>query len=170
MTELLERHRQQHNNQLETDLAQAAALAALPHSSRLERGPAADAGIPGLTGEIDLLVTDPPHRRLWVIEAKNPHPAIGTHNVSQGLGRFTRYRTKLLTKTDTIRKHAAQAALLCGVDQPGDWTVIPLFVTRNIDPAAFTADPGIAFTTIDHLRALLTDATPPKAGWNQAPT
>ncbi|WP_406263292.1 hypothetical protein OIA45_45525 (plasmid) [Streptomyces chartreusis] len=168
VAELLERHRQQYNNQLETDLAQAAALAALPHRSGLDRGPAAAAGIPGLTGEIDLLVADPTRRRLWVIEAKNPHPAIGTHNVSQGLGRFTRYRTKLLTKTGTIRKHAAQAALLCGVNQPCDWTVIPVFITRNIDPAAFTADPDIAFTTVDHLAALLTDDIHPKPGWNQA--
>ncbi|MGW1363073.1 hypothetical protein ACWCQP_37400 [Streptomyces chartreusis] len=99
VTQLLERHRQQHNNQLETDLAQAATLAGLPHRSRLERGPAADSGIPGLSGEIDLLVTDPTRKRLWVIEAKNPHPAIGTHNVFQGLGRFTRHRTKLLSKS-----------------------------------------------------------------------
>ncbi|MBP5909301.1 hypothetical protein F3K40_31775 [Streptomyces sp. LBUM 1478] len=44
-----------------------------------------------------------------------------------------------------------------------------LFVTRNIDPAAFTTDPQIAFTTIDHLAALLADGTEPKAGWNQSP-
>ncbi|MBK3647268.1 hypothetical protein [Streptomyces sp. MBT33] len=168
VTGLLERHRQQQNNQLETDLAQAAARAGLPHLSRLDRGPAAAADIPGLPGEVDLLVADP-RGRLWVIEAKNPQRAVGIHKVAQNLGRFTGYRKKLLAKAEVIRAHAAAAARACGVQTARDWTVTPLFVTRNIDPAAFTTDPQIAFTTIDHLAALLADGTEPKAGWNQSP-
>ncbi|GHG13452.1 hypothetical protein GCM10017667_54160 [Streptomyces filamentosus] len=164
--DLLDRHRQQYNNQLETDLAQAAVHAGLPYRSRLERGPAAAAGIPGLSGEIDLLVADPGRKRLWVIEAKNPHGAIGIHNVAQNLGRFTSYRTKLLAKAAIIDEHATAAALACGAEAAQGWRVIPLFVTRSIDPAAFTTTPGVAFTTIDHLATLLTGHTEPEHGWN----
>ncbi|MFD7552166.1 hypothetical protein, partial [Streptomyces sp. NPDC059816] len=97
-TNLLDRHRQQHNNRLETDLAQAVSGAGLAHRANLDTKPAAAAGIPGLTGEIDLLVADPARRRLWVIEAKNPHRTIGVHHTVRHVGDFITYRGKLLAK------------------------------------------------------------------------
>ncbi|MGW0673432.1 hypothetical protein [Streptomyces sp. NPDC002746] len=167
--DLLDRYRQQQNNQLETDLVEAAARAGLPHRSRLEPGPAARLGLPGLPGEIDLLVADPSRGRLWVIEAKDPHRTISSHSVAQHLGRFVRYRKKLLAKAQLVSSHAAAAAQACGVDTPQDWRVVPLFVTRSIDPAAFIADPDVAFTDIAHLAALLIGGTDPEIGWNAGP-
>lgn len=164
--DLLDRYRQQQNNQLETDLVEAAARAGLPHRPRLDVGPAARLGLTSLPGEIDLLVADPPRGRLWVIEAKDPHRTISSHSVAQHLGRFVRYRKKLLAKAQVVSSHAAAAAQSCGVDTSQDWRVIPLFVTRSIDPAAFIADPGVAFTDIAHLTALLIGSTDPGIGWN----
>ncbi|MDW4912518.1 hypothetical protein [Streptomyces californicus] len=164
--DLLDRYRQQQNNQLETDLVEAAARAGLPHRSRLEAEPAARLGLPGLPGEIDLLVADPSRGRLWVIEAKDPHRTISSHSVAQHLGRFVRYRRKLLAKAQLVSSHAAPAARACGVDTSRDWRVIPLFVTRSIDPAAFIADPEVAFTDIGRLTTLLTGGTDPDLGWN----
>ncbi|MGW5679760.1 hypothetical protein ACWEV4_32570 [Streptomyces sp. NPDC003860] len=45
--------------------------------------------------------------------------------------------------------------------------MIPLFVTPGIDPAAFTADPGVPFTSLTHLTTLLTRTADPAPGWNQ---
>ncbi len=170
VADLLDRYRQQQNNQLETDLADAAARAGLPHRPRFDVGPAARAGIPGLPGEIDLLVADPARGRLWVVEAKNPHRAISSHSVAQHLDRFVRYRKKLLAKAQVLSAHTEAAARVCGVDTPQEWKVVPIFVTRNIDPAAFTADPGVAFTSIGHLAAVLGSATEPDTGWNPGPS
>jgi hypothetical protein len=169
VADLLDRYRQQQNNQLEADLVEAAVRAGLPHRSRLDVGPAARLGLAGLPGEIDLLVADRSRGRLWVIEAKNPHRTISSHSVAQHLGRFVRYRKKLLTKAQVVSSHAAAAARACGVDTPQDWRVIPLFVTRSIDPAAFITDPGVPFTGIGHLTALLVGDTDPAIGWNAGP-
>ncbi|MGW1976629.1 hypothetical protein [Streptomyces sp. NPDC001889] len=166
-TDLLDRHRQQHNNRLETDLAQAAADAGLPHRANFKEKPAAAAGIPGLTGEIDLLAVDPARGRLWVVEAKNPHRTIGVHHTAQHLDRFTAHRKKLLAKARTIAEHAEAAARVCGAEPDREWTVIPLFVTPGTDPAAFTADPGVPFTSLIHLPFLLAQVADPVPGWNR---
>ncbi|RCG17905.1 hypothetical protein DQ384_39360 [Sphaerisporangium album] len=166
----LDRHRQQHNDQLEHDLKTIAERADLPHRSRLEVGPAAQLGIPGLPGEIDLLVADERRQRLWVIEAKNPHGAIAPHNLAQHLHRFSAYRTKLLAKTTVITAHSGRAAVACGVvSADRTWRVIPLIVTRVLDPAAFTADPAVPFTTADQLAQTLTADADPRPGWNAVP-
>ncbi|WP_424534357.1 hypothetical protein ACOZ38_29195 [Sphaerisporangium viridialbum] len=166
----LDRHRQQHNDQLEHDLKTIAERAGLPHRSRLDVGPAARLGIPGLPGEIDLLVADERRERLWVIEAKNPHGAVAPHNLAQHLDRFHTYRTKLLAKTTVIAAHPGPAAAACGVVSAGrTWRVIPLLVTRVLDPAAFTTDPAVPFTTADQLAQTLTGSAGPRPGWNTVP-
>ncbi|MFF9853426.1 hypothetical protein [Streptomyces litmocidini] len=166
VTQLLDRHRQQYSNQLEKDLAAAAQQAGLHFRANLDVTPAARAGIPGLPGEIDLLVADTERGRLWVVEAKNPHGAIGIHHRESHLRKFIRYRDKLLTKAVVIEEHAAAAARACGIDAPHKWRVVPLFVTPAVDPAAFVEDPGIAFTSIADLVALLVSPADPESGWN----
>ncbi|MDH2426457.1 hypothetical protein [Sphaerisporangium sp. TRM90804] len=165
-TQHLERHRQQQNDQLELDLKTIAEQVGLPHRSRLDAGRAARLGIPGLPGEIDLLVADDQHQRLWVIEAKNPHGAIAPHNLAQHLDRFNTYRTKLLAKSKVIAAHPGSAACACGVSTERAWRVIPLIVTRDLAPAAFTAYPTVPFTTADQLAQTLTGEADPRPGWN----
>ena len=132
----------------------------------LEPKPAAQFGIPGLTGEIDLLVADEQRGRLWVIEAKNPHGAIASHNLAEHLGRFTKYCVKLLAKTAVIAAYPGPAARACGATTDHAWHVVPLLVTRAIEPAAFTADLRVPFTTVDHLAGVLTAAALPRPGWS----
>ncbi|MGW4641637.1 hypothetical protein ACWEN6_24155 [Sphaerisporangium sp. NPDC004334] len=162
----LDRHRQQHNDQLERDLKAIAQRIGLPHHAHLDVGPAAHLGIPGLPGEIDLLIADEQHQRLWVVEAKNPHGATAPHNLAQHLHRFDIYRTKLLAKTAVIAAHPGPAARACGLPADGCWRVIPLLVTRDLEPAAFTADPKVPFATADQLAQILTSEDDPSPGWN----
>jgi hypothetical protein len=160
------RHRQQLDQRLENHVRDAARHAGLPHRFRLLEKTAAALGIPGLTGEIDLLVADPDTHRLWVIEAKNPTRAVAVHALQQHMKKFTtRYRDKLLAKAATIAQYAAHAAAACGVDGEHPWRVLPLMVTRTVEPAAFLEDPRIPYTTADHLTVLLSQPNDPRPGW-----
>ncbi|MGP3690991.1 hypothetical protein ACTVZO_41055 [Streptomyces sp. IBSNAI002] len=165
--EALRRHRQHLDERLEADLKTIACDAGLPHHFRLLEKTAAQFGIPGLTGEIDLLIADPASQRLWVIEAKNPEGAVAPHNLVQHIRKFTeRYRDKLLAKAATITTHAAAASRACQAPDGLEWTVVPLIVTRSIEPAAFISDPRVAFTIADHLAHTLAAGQPPRPGWN----
>ncbi|MDX3020157.1 hypothetical protein [Streptomyces acidiscabies] len=160
------RHRQQLDQRLENDVRDAALRAGLPHRFRLLEKSAAALGIPGLVGEIDLLVADPDTHRLWVIEAKNPTRAVAVHALQQHMKKFTtRYRDKLLSKAATVTQHALQAAAACGVDSEHPWRVKPLMVTRTVEPAAFLVDPRIPYTTVDRLTAILSQPDDPEPGW-----
>ncbi|MEU0845724.1 hypothetical protein ABZ370_40610 [Streptomyces sp. NPDC005962] len=166
----LARHRQQLDQRLEQDVRDAARAAKLPHRFRLLEKTAAEVGIPGLAGEIDLLVADPDRGRLWVIEAKNPTGAVASHALQQHMKKFTaRYRDKLFSKAATVAAHAGPAAAACGVYGKQPWRVLPLMVTRTIEPAAFLADPRVPYTTADHLTAVLTRADDPEPGWVPVP-
>jgi hypothetical protein len=163
----LRHHREQLDKRLEADLQTIARDAGLPHRYRLLEKTAAQLGIPGLIGEIDLLIADPATQRLWVIEAKNPEGAVAPHAVIQHIQRFTKdYLGKLLDKTATITAHATAAARACQAPEDLDWEVIPLMVTRSIEPAAFLTDPKVPFTIADHLAQILTAPTTPRPGWN----
>ncbi|WP_331752468.1 hypothetical protein [Streptomyces sp. NBC_00829] len=160
------RHRQQLDELLESDLKEIAQRAGLPHRFRLLEKTAASLGIPGLTGEVDLLIADPDRGRLWVIEAKNPVPAVAPHAVLQHIQRFTtRYRDKLLAKTATIAAFPAQAAGACRAASEQPWQVLPLMVTRAVEPAAFVTDPRVPYTTADNLAHVLTAPGDPAPGW-----
>ncbi|MFI8093954.1 hypothetical protein ACIF9R_37570 [Streptomyces sp. NPDC086080] len=162
----LSRHRQQLDQRLEQDVRDAARAVQLPHRFRLLERTAAALGVPGLAGEIDLLVADPDRGRLWVIEAKNPTGAVASHAVQQHIKKFTaRYRDKLLAKAATVAAHASRAAVACGIDGERPWRVLPLMVTRTIEPAAFLADPRVPYTTADHLAAVLIRVDDPEPGW-----
>ncbi|MFI1652024.1 hypothetical protein ACH4XT_34565 [Streptomyces avidinii] len=169
--EALRRHRQHLDERLEADLKAIARDAGLPHHFRLLEKTAAQLGIPGLTGEIDLLIADPASQRLWVIEAKNPEGAVAPHNLVQHIRKFTeRYRDKLLAKAATITTHAAAAARACQAPDGLEWTVVPLIVTRSIEPAAFISDPRVAYAIADHLAHTLAAPQPPRPGWNSPST
>ncbi|WP_329156080.1 hypothetical protein OIU91_42100 (plasmid) [Streptomyces sp. NBC_01456] len=169
VTQALLRHRQQLDQHLEREISEAVRTAGLPHRFRLLEKTAAGLGIPGLVGEIDLLVADPVTGRLWVIEAKNPTGAVAPHALLQHIQKFTtRYRDKLLAKAATVAAHPGQAAAACGVTGEQDWRVLPLMVTRTIEPAAFLADPHVPYVTAERLTAVLADPADPEPGWIRA--
>lgn len=162
-------YRQQLEKQLERDLHDVAHALGLPHCFQFLKEAATAAGIPDLKGEVDLLIADPATSRLWVCEAKMPHQAFSPHTLLQHLRRFTDrgkgYTDKLLAKTHTIQQHADAAARACGVTEPRSWKAIPLFVTRIVEPSAFTTAPRAAFTVPEHLTAILTRADDPLPGY-----
>ncbi|MFD8690767.1 hypothetical protein [Streptomyces sp. NPDC059651] len=165
VTQALLRHRQQLDQHLEREINEAVRTAGLPHRFRLLEKTAAGLGIPGLVGEIDLLVADPATGRLWVIEAKNPTGAVAPHALLQHIQKFTtRYHDKLLAKTATVAAHPGQAAAACGVTDEQDWRVLPLMVTRTIEPAAFLANPHVPYVTAERLTAVLADSAAPEPG------
>ncbi|MCG7523846.1 hypothetical protein MHW47_05205 [Streptomyces sp. OfavH-34-F] len=162
----LRRHRRVLDQQLEIDIEDVARAAGLPHRARLLEKTAAQHGIHHLPGEIDLLIADPATARLWIIEAKNPEQGTAIHHLLQRIQRFGPYIDKLLAKTAVIRDNAAAAADLCGADSRLAWRAVPLIVTRTVETAAFLADPQVAYTTADHLAAILAAPGDPLPGWN----
>ncbi|WP_254401917.1 hypothetical protein [Streptomyces sp. AC555_RSS877] len=89
------------------------------------------------------------------------------HALQQHIKKFTtRY---LLTKAATIAQYAAHAAAACGATAEVPWRVLPLMVTRTVEPTAFLADPRIPCTTADHLATVLTHPADPEPGWIPAP-
>ncbi|MCG7527139.1 hypothetical protein MHW47_22170 [Streptomyces sp. OfavH-34-F] len=162
----LRRHRQVLDQQLETDVEDVARTAELPHCARLLEKTAAQHGLPGLPGEIDLLIADAATARLRAIEAKNPEQGVAVHHVFQHVQRFGRYRDKVLVKTAVIGDHTAAAAHLCGAAGHLAWRTVPLLVTRTVEPAAFLTDPQVAYTSAAHLAAILAAPSDPLPGWN----
>ncbi|PKV82732.1 hypothetical protein BX283_0179 [Streptomyces sp. TLI_146] len=166
ITQALLRHRQQLDKHLEREIAEAVRAAGYAHRSPLLEKTARAHGIHELAGEIDLLVADPTTGRLWVIEAKNPTPAIAAPALLQHIKKFTRdYCDKLLAKTATLAAHPHQAASLCGITPAQNWRVLPLIVTRTVEPSAFLADPRLPYTTAERLTAVLANPTDPEPGW-----
>lgn len=169
----LAKHRQSKEQQLERDIASVADRLGLLSVANFREKDAEQAGLPTTGGEIDLLIADPATARLWVVEAKHPHPGHAPHAVIQHIKRFTDpkngYLTKVLRKADAVASQPQAAALACGAPSLGTWRVVPLIVTQAIDPTAFITDPKIAFTITDHLDQVLTNPVDPPPGWWRPP-
>lgn len=165
----LAKHRQAIEQQLERDIAAVANRLGLPHVANFREEDAERAGLPTTGGEIDLLVADPATARLWVVEAKHPHPGHAPHAIIQHIKRFTDpkdgYLTKVLRKVDAVATNPQAAALACAAPTDDTWRVVPLIVTQAIDPTAFIADPSVAFTITDYLDQVLTTPADPGPGW-----
>ncbi|MET7901963.1 hypothetical protein ABZS86_10895 [Streptomyces sp. NPDC005355] len=165
----LAKHRQAREQQLERDIAAVANRLGLPYVANFGEKDAERADLPTTGGEIDLLIADPATARLWVVEAKHPHPGHAPHAVIQHIKRFTDpkggYLTKVLRKVDAVASKPQAAALACAAPTDGTWHVVPLIVTQTIDPAAFIADPKVAFTITDYLAQVLTTPADPGPGW-----
>ncbi|WP_329065667.1 hypothetical protein [Amycolatopsis sp. NBC_01480] len=155
---LMQRRRQQQNNELEDEVSSVVNNLGLPRRFRFTQGDAVRAGIPAQAGEIDLLVADVEHCRLWVCEIKDPQAAYSPPALFRHIRSFVKgdgHVAKLLSKADVIGEHARQAAKACGVEDDLPWRVVPLLVTRWVEPAAFIAHPRVASTVLDRLAAVL---------------
>jgi len=151
-------HRQRRNLQLETEVAAIAANLRLPHRARWTPEEALAAGLPDLPGEIDLIIADDARGRIWVCEVKDPEAAFAPAALRRHIERFARpggYIDKLLAKAQAIAVRPAPAAAACGVLTEREWTIIPLMVTRTIEPSAFLDNPQVPFTVLADLPALL---------------
>jgi hypothetical protein len=153
---------------LERDIAARIAPLGLPHRTNIEPHTAAAAGIPGLPGEVDFLVADPAHSRLWVIEAKDAILAVSPNSVAQRIRRFTKpdgHVDTLLDKAEVVAQYPATTARLVGDPEPDrSWRVVPLMVTRHVEPAAFAERPRIAFAVAADVATVLTNPSDPEPG------
>ncbi len=163
----LQRHRQKRNRQLEADAAAAVRDLGLPHRANWTIQEAQVAGMADLPGEVDLIVVDTAERRLWVCEVKDPEAAFAPAALGRHIQRFTHrkgYLAKLLAKAGVITINPASAAAACGVSDETTWIVIPLMVTRAVEPAAFLDNPQVAFTVLEDLQAVLQAVREPAHG------
>ncbi|MFE9121367.1 hypothetical protein [Streptomyces sp. NPDC007172] len=68
-------------------------------------------------------------------------------------------------QTATIAAFPAQAAAACRATPEQSWQVLPLMVTRAVEPAAFVADPQVPYTTAANLAHVLATPAAPAPGW-----
>ncbi|MEV7267795.1 hypothetical protein AB0N38_29960 [Micromonospora aurantiaca] len=160
-------HRKEHNTQLEELARDVVVRLGLPHRFRFEQHQMAAAGIRNPLGEIDLLIADASTRRLWVCEIKDPVAAYSPGTLRRHVRKFTRrggYISKLLAKAEQIAQHVDLAAAACGMPEHGPWRVIPLMITRRVEPAAYTHQPRVAFAMPHTLATVLTTGDDPAPG------
>jgi len=160
-------YRRKPNLALEREAHRIAEGLRLPHKRNIQVNLAATFGLQ-IPGEIDLLVADPRQSRLWVCEVKDVSAAFSPRTVRTRIDKFLNgedYVEKLLARASAVRNNLSAAAKLIGAPiTVGPWRVIPLMITRDIEPAAFLTDTPVSFTVIDDLAITLQSETDPPSG------
>jgi hypothetical protein len=151
--------RNRQNRELERRIFQILETAGIPFKGNIEPHHAAPFGL-RLTGEIDALAGDPARSRLWVCEVKDVSAAASPRTVADRVRKFTDpgrgYISKLLRSLTEVRASPGAAARLLGLPDPDRaWTVLPLMITRRVEPAAFTSNPAVTFVVCEDLTATL---------------
>jgi hypothetical protein len=163
----MQQHRQRRNLQLEAEVGATVQRLGLPYRLRWKPEDAQIAGLTNLPGEIDLIVADAATNRLWVCEIKDPEAAFAPAAMRRHIERFVRnsgHVKKLLAKANAVSGNPAAAANACGIQNQKTWHVIPLMVTRRIEPTAFLDNPQVAFTVLEDLPAVLRAEPDPAPG------
>jgi hypothetical protein len=139
----------------------------VPCRGNIERHHAAPYGL-RLTGEIDVIVADPERSRLWVCEVKDVSLTVSPRTLASRVAKFTGphgYISQVLRSASDIRANPAAAAQLLGVSDPERrWDILPLMITRFVEPAAFTPHPAVPFATVEDLAYVIQQDTPPPPG------
>jgi hypothetical protein len=79
-----------------------------------------------------------------------------------------RYVDKLLAKADDVAASAPSVAAALNIfDSDRTWVVVPLAVTRRVDPAAFAVTPRIPFS--DDVVQVVDRDDLPGPGFHEAP-
>ncbi|OLB80080.1 MAG: hypothetical protein AUI14_08115 [Actinobacteria bacterium 13_2_20CM_2_71_6] len=140
-----------------------------------------------IPGEIDLIIIDVRRRRIWVVEAKDCqvsvdpdrllHDVTDFHGIPDDVGHRRRgyarspanaFVGKLLAKTAAVESQVTAVVAAAGIDAgDGGWAVVSLFVTATPVPAAFVAEPRVAFTCLPSLHDVLTSADTPPSGHHE---
>ena len=157
VTNAFNRHRQIANRELEREAAAVARSLGLPNQANIEPHHAAVAGLQ-LPGELDLLVADPVRGRLWVCEVKDVYAAVSQRTPRSRIDKFQNPRNghvgQLTRLVQAVSARTDAAARLLSV-RPADrgWKVLPLMVTRRVEPAAFVEGVAVTFTVLGRPRA-----------------
>jgi hypothetical protein len=160
-------YRNRQNRQLERQVLEILSSLGMPHEGNVMPNHAAKFGL-RLTGEVDALAADPERSRLWVCEVKDVSAAASPRTLADRVRKFTDnggYINQLLRSHSEVKANPAAAARLLEVPDPDrDWQVLPLMITRSVEPAAFVKNPAIAFVTSEDLIAVLQADTSPVTG------
>jgi len=168
VTNAFNRYRQIANRELEREATAAARSLGLPCRANIQPHQAAVAGL-RLPGELDLLVADPLRGRLWVCEVKDVYAAVSQHTLRSRIDKFQSPRDghagQLTRLVQAVSANTDAAARLLSV-HPADrgWKVLPLMVTRRVEPAAFVDGVAVTFTVFDDLVRILQAAEDPGGG------
>jgi hypothetical protein len=163
------RYRQIANHALEHAALDVVHQLSLPGKVNVTPSVAATAGLE-IPGEIDLLVADPESGRIWVVEVKDLYAAVSPQTMERRIDKFTDpgrdgFINVLGAKRDAVANNPdAALTLLKTPVGTRAWRVLPLMVTRRVEPAAFVAGVGVPFVVVDDLAALLSDTEDPVAG------
>jgi hypothetical protein len=146
------------NRELERQVLQTLNSLGIPHKGNIKPHQAAQSGL-RITGEIDALAADPARSRLWVCEVKDVSVTASPRTIADRVRKFTEpdgYNNQLLRSLGEIQADPGAAARFLRVpDQDRSWQVLPLMITRFIEPAAFTRNPAVTFVTAEDLAAIL---------------
>ena len=160
-------YRKSQNRQLEQETGSLLIRLQLLAKTNIEPHHAQAAGL-HLGGEIDALAADPDRSRLWVCEVKDPAIAVSPSTIAAHVSRFLKpggHVSHLLRNTQAIKADPARWARLLGAPDPDrDWHILPLIITRRVEPAAFTSDPVVTYVVLEDLAALLQDDREPAPG------
>ena len=67
--------------------------------------------------------------------------------------------------SSSVSVPACAAARLLGLPDPDRaWTVLPLMITRRVEPTAFTSNPAVTFVVCEDLAAVLQTLGDPPPG------
>jgi hypothetical protein len=157
--------RNRQNRDLERQVLQTLSTVGIPHEGNIQPNRAAQSGL-RITGEIDALAADPERSRLWVCEVKDVSVTASPRTVADRVRKFTEpdgYNHQLLRSLSEVQAAPSAAArLLRAPDPDRTWQVLPLMITRFIEPAAFARNPPVTFVTAEDLATILqADAQPP---------
>jgi hypothetical protein len=120
---------------------------------------AAKSGL-GIPGEIDLLFIDD-EGTVWVCEVKDLGRVLGPTAIKNRVDAFTRtkrgYTNKLEAKAEAIRQQPNETLLAIGTTQTVVRQVRSVFITKNVEPTAHSANQRIPFVVIDDFAAFITE-------------
>ncbi len=156
------------NRALEVEAVEILTALGLPHRANIEPHQAAALGLE-LPGEIDLLVADPSRGRLWVCEAKDVYAAVSPATIRRRLDKFLDAKdghvAQLTRSARAVAGNPHAAAKLLSAPSPArPWRVLPLMITRRVEPAAFVEGVGVSFTVLVDLADTLRLEVDPESG------
>jgi hypothetical protein len=162
-------YRGRQNAELERQVLDTLRSLGLPCRGNIEPHEVAPLGLQ-LAGEIDALAADLQRSRLWVCEVKDVSTAASPRTLADRVKRFTKadgYLDQVLRSHREVRANPGAVARLLDVPDPDrDWQVIPVMITRHVEPAAFAYNQSVAFVVIEDLPALLHADDLPTPGHN----
>jgi hypothetical protein len=114
----------------------------------------------GWAGEIDGIAIDALANVIWVADAKDSSVAFSPMAIGRSIDRFNKiggYVEKLLKKAAAVAGNPSAVATALKVPNPHRvWRVIPVMVTRHVEPAAFTSGQRVQFCVLEDVEDLFT--------------